>query len=146
MIIDCPDWVNVIALTGEGQVVVIRQFRPGIWRPTLEIPGGMVDPGEDPQAAALRELEEETGYRPARVRALGWVHPNPALQGNRCHSFLAEGCVKVHAGALDDGEQIEVDHLARHEVAARILSGEISHALVIAAFHLATLSGERFAP
>ena len=138
--IDSTDWVNVIPVTLTGQVVLIRQFRFGVWSPTLEIPGGMVDAGEDPAAAAARELEEETGYRPAEVRALGWVHPNPALQGNRCFSYLALGCEQVHSGHQDVGEDIHVELRDRAEIPALIRAGEITHSLVVAAFHLESIT------
>ena len=138
--IDSVDWVNVIPVTAAGQVVLIRQFRFGTWSNTLEIPGGMVEPGEDPAAAAVRELEEETGYRPREVRPLGWVHPNPALQGNRCHSFLALGCEKVHDGRQDAGEDIQVELRDRADVPELIREGQITHSLVICAFHLDALT------
>jgi ADP-ribose diphosphatase len=138
--IDSVDWVNVIPVTTAGQVVLIRQFRFGILSNTLEIPGGMVEPGEDPAAAAVRELEEETGYRPAEVKPLGWVHPNPALQGNRCYCFLALGCEKVNQGHQDAGEDIEVELRDRDGVPELIRTGQITHSLVVAAFHLDSLT------
>ena len=138
--IDAPDWVNVIPVTADGQVVLIRQFRFGIWAPTLEIPGGMLEPDEDAATAAARELEEETGYVPAEVLPLGWVHPNPALQGNRCHSFLALGCSRAHAGRPDAGEDILVELRDRAAIPELIRSGEITHSLVVAAFHLEALT------
>jgi 8-oxo-dGTP pyrophosphatase MutT (NUDIX family) len=140
VVIEAPDWVNVVAVTRDEQVVLIRQFRAGVWANTLEIPGGMVDPGEDPQAAAIRELEEETGYRPQRVVPLGWVHPNPALQANKCHSFLALDCEKVGEASLDEGEDIEVVVAPRAELPRLVREGKITHALVVAAFHLAALA------
>ena len=79
-----PDWINVIPLTDDGQVVMVRQYRFGIEGFTLEIPGGMCDPGEPPLEAARREMREETGYAPSEMIELGWVHPNPPLQNNRC--------------------------------------------------------------
>src|SRR5215471_4346102 len=109
VLIDSPDWVNIIPLTPDRQVVMIRQFRFGIDANTLEIPGGMVEPGEEPMIAAARELEEETGYQPGRVVHLGTIHPNPAIQNNRCHSFLAFDCRKVHGGLQDTGEDISVE-------------------------------------
>ena len=140
VLIDSPDWVNVIPVTDGGRLVLIRQFRFGTWSTTLEIPGGMLETGEDAAVAAARELEEETGYVPAEVRPLGWVHPNPALQGNRCHHFLALGCRRVHGGRQDAGEDILVELRDRAEIPDLIRSGEITHSLVVAAFHLESLT------
>lgn len=136
VILDCPDWVNIIPVTRDGRVVLIRQFRFGAWQESLEIPGGIVDPGELPEAAAVRELEEETGYRPERVVALGWVHPNPALQGNRCHSYLALDCVRAHGGRQEAAEDITVELHRREDISGLICTGRISHSLVVAAFFL----------
>jgi 8-oxo-dGTP pyrophosphatase MutT (NUDIX family) len=132
-VIDAPDWVNVVPITPAGEVVLVRQFRFGTWANTLEIPGGMLDPGEDALGAATRELEEETGFRPARVTALGASHPNPAIFGNRLHSFLAEGCVKVHDGKQDGSEDIEVVLVPRADLPRLVRDGEITHSLVLAA-------------
>lgn len=136
VVIECTDWVNVIPVTREGQIVLVRQFRFGIWRDTLEIPGGMIDPGEAPEHAAARELEEETGYRAQRLVPLGSIHPNPAVQTNRCHSFLALDCEQVHDGRPDESEDIQVVLAAREQIPELILNGEISHALVAVAFLL----------
>lgn len=129
------DWVNVIPLTADNEVVMVRQFRHGIEDFTLEIPGGMVDPEDtDPCSAAQRELWEETGYGSADIVRLGEVHPNPALQKNRCFSFLARDVRPTRKPQLDGTEEIEVVLVPRAEIAGRIAGGEISHALVIAAF------------
>lgn len=132
-VIRAPDWVNVIPVTAQGDVVLVRQFRFGTWSNTLEIPGGMVDAGEDPLVTATRELEEETGYRAGRVVPLGVSHPNPALFDNRLHSFLAEGCVRVHDGRPDHGEDLEVVVVPKAELPRLVKSGEITHSLVLAA-------------
>ena len=92
-VIESPEWVNVIPLTPAGEVVLIRQYRHGIRDIALEIPGGLVDPGDSPLAAARRELREETGYGEEDMISLGSVHPNPAIQDNRCHTFLARNVV-----------------------------------------------------
>jgi len=140
VVLEMPDWVNVIPVTADGKVVMIRQFRFGIWSPTLEIPGGIVESGEDPAHAAARELEEETGYRPASMRPLGWVHPNPALQDNKCHTFLAEGCERVNPGSQDPTEDIIVELHGKAEIADLIRTGEIRHSLVISALYLHVLA------
>ncbi|MCK8501282.1 MULTISPECIES: NUDIX hydrolase [Myxococcus] len=144
--VDCADWVNVIAVTPADELVLVRQFRFGTGADTLEVPGGMVDEGEDPAVAAARELEEETGYVAGRVIPLGWVHPNPALQDNRCFSFLALDCVKAHAGQQDEGEDIAVELHPRADAPRLILEGRITHSLVVGAFFLERLRAEAKAP
>lgn len=133
-VIDSPDWVNIVALTPDDEAVLVRQFRQGTGEVTLEIPGGLVDPGEDPAAAAVRELREETGYAGGSPRHLGTVEPNPAIQSNRCHTYLIEGCRRVAEPRLDPGEDIEVVTLPRSGLAAAVADGRIRHALVVCAF------------
>lgn len=135
-VISTPDWVNVVALTPDDELLLIEQWRMGIDAVTLEIPGGMVDPGEDPAAAAARELVEETGYEAARISRLGAVHPNPAIQGNRCHTFLAEGCVRTQTPSFDGNERIHTRLVPWAEATRLAARGTISHALVVAALGL----------
>jgi ADP-ribose pyrophosphatase len=142
VVITATDWVNVVALTKEGEALLVRQFRFGIEADTLEIPGGMVDKGEEPAAAAARELEEETGYSASEVVFLGSVHPNPALQTNRCHTFLALGCKKLkRPPGQDAGEDIEVVLVKASSLQRLIREGTITHALVVNAVYFAELAG-----
>jgi 8-oxo-dGTP pyrophosphatase MutT (NUDIX family) len=133
LVLETPAWVNVVALTPERRLVVVRQFRFGTGTVTTEIPGGVVDPGEEPSEAARRELREECGYTSERWSSLGAVQPNPAFHDNLCHHFLAEDARPTHPQELDRGEDIQVDTLALDEVRARIDAGEIRHSLVICA-------------
>jgi ADP-ribose pyrophosphatase len=141
-LIRAVDWVNVIALTRDEHVVLVRQYRPGIDSVCIEIPGGMVDEGEEPLVAAKRELVEETGYTAREWRPLGVVAPNPAIQNNRLHSFLALDAEATHAMHLDGNEVLALDVLPLAEVQDLLRSGRIDHALVLAAFaHLALQLG-----
>ena len=137
-----PDWVNVVAITEDQQLVLVRQYRHGTRQFSLEIPGGLIDPHEtDPAAAAARELREETGFLHGELRPLGVMTPNPAIFTNRCHAFLATGCRKVGDLHMDPGEDIEVVLVPLAEVDALVTSGAIDHALVLAAIAMWRSSG-----
>ena len=137
-VLDTPDWVNVIALTPADEVVLIRQYRHGADRVHVEIPGGMVDPGEDHGAAARRELAEETEYTAAEWRHVGTVEPNPAIHGNRLFTWLALDARPTTATELDAGEVISTFTVPLAEATAMLRDGRIDHALVVTAFaHLA---------
>ncbi len=137
-VINAPDWVNVIALTPEQQLVLVRQFRYGIDDFSLEIPGGVIDAGEDCVAAGLRELREETGYIGERARLLGSVHPNPAMQSNRCHLVLVENVRREAKLDWDPDEEFEIMTKPVDDVFNLAYSGGITHAMVLDALLLFT--------
>jgi len=134
-VIEAPDWINVIPLTADGQVVMIEQYRHGSGEVTLEIPGGMVDEGEEAHEAAVRELWEETGYRSGRMSLLGKSRPNPAIQNNWLHAFLAEDCTFEQIPIFDGSEHTAVRLVPLGDIPQLIATGMINHALVIVAFH-----------
>ncbi|HEX7175097.1 MAG TPA: NUDIX hydrolase [Pyrinomonadaceae bacterium] len=143
-VIEAPDWINVIPLTADERVVMIEQYRHGIEGVTLEIPGGMVDPGETPRETAAREMLEETGYAARELVALGSLHPNPAIQNNRIHTFLARDAEFQGAPVFDGTEQTVVRLVPLARVPALIADGTITHSLVVAGFYWLWLSQNGF--
>jgi 8-oxo-dGTP pyrophosphatase MutT (NUDIX family) len=135
-VINAPDWVNVVALTPEHRLVLVRQFRYGINEFSVEIPGGVMDAGEDAVTAGLRELREETGYVGTGARLLGSVHPNPAMQSNRCHLVLVEQARPAADLDWDPDEEFEIMTRPVEEVYALAQSGGITHAMVLDALLL----------
>ena len=134
-ILEAPDWINVVALTENDEIVLIEQYRHGTQSVTIEIPGGMVDPGEEPLQTAKRELLEETGYAGENWLQIGEVFPNPAFQNNRCFSFLATNCKKVGDTNFDTTEDIFTYTRPHTEISKLVSQGKITHSLVVAAFY-----------
>ncbi len=135
-VLDSTEWVNIIPVTPNEEVVLIRQYRHGTDDITLEIPGGMVDQEDvSPLYAARREMQEETGYDSDDIVPLGAIHPNPAIQANRCHSFLARNVEKISEPHFDTTEETEVTLLPVSELPELVRQGRITHALVVVAFY-----------
>jgi len=134
--LDAPDWAVVVPVLEAGGVrslLAVRQYRHGSGEVSVEFPGGVVEPGEDPAAAAARELLEETGYRAARIVPIGDCSPNPAFMRNRFRVFAAEGLKLASEQSLDEHELIDVECLPEDEVLAAVGTPPWSHALMVAA-------------
>jgi 8-oxo-dGTP pyrophosphatase MutT (NUDIX family) len=128
------DWVNIVPITSDNQVVLVKQYRFGTAEVTLELPGGTLDAGEtDSKLAARRELLEETGYQGSDLISLGNVAVNPAIQDNHCHFYLASDITKVQTQQLDDSEDIEVVLVSWDEVDELIANNQIEHSLSVLA-------------
>lgn len=125
-------WANIIALTRDNEVVLVKQYRHGIGNVLLEFPGGVVETGEDPLVGAQRELLEETGYKASRFIQIGKVYPNPALQINTLYCYLALDVEKVSEQSLDAGEDIEVQLMPFDELVELAKRGDFPHALMTA--------------
>lgn len=141
--IEAASWCNVVPVTEDDRVVMVRQWRHGSRALTLEIPGGIVDPGESPADAAARELLEETGYGGGEVLPIGTLNPNPALFTNRVHTFWARGVRRVAAIANHGEEETSVELVPLADLDRRVAAGDVDHALVIAALHWFHLARRR---
>jgi 8-oxo-dGTP pyrophosphatase MutT (NUDIX family) len=135
-VIDSVNWVNVIALTSQRELVMIEQYRHGSNTVELEVPGGMMDPAEtSPVVAGERELREETGYAGENARVIGKIFANPAIMSNTCHTILVENCRCVHPVEFDHGEDLVTRLVPVVEIPQLIASGRISHSLVVVALY-----------
>ncbi len=133
-ILDTGDWVNIIPLTTDNQIVLVRQYRAGIDNITVEIPGGIMDLDEnDPLVTARRELEEETAYIGNDFSLLGHVHPNPSFMTNTCYFVLAQNVEKKGKLHFDPSEYIETFTVPLKDIPQMIANGTITHSLSVAA-------------
>jgi 8-oxo-dGTP pyrophosphatase MutT (NUDIX family) len=136
VVIDCVNWVNVIAITTDQNLVMVEQYRHGSDTVELEIPGGMMDAGEtSPEATGLRELREETGYEGQNPRLIGEIFPNPAIMSNRCFTVLVENCRCAHAVEFDHSEDLATRLVPLAEVPQLVATGKIKHSLVVVALY-----------
>ena len=129
--LDFSSWVNIVAVTPDNQIVCIQQYRFGSGQIEFEIPGGAVEPGEDPLAAGVRELLEETGYSGENARIIGKVCPNPAIQDNFCYTVLVENARQTSDQRPDDMEDIEVFTMDQPKLVEQMKDGSIEHGLVL---------------
>lgn len=134
-IMRCPDWVQVLALTRELKLILVKQYRMGIQALQLETPGGALETGESPELGAARELLEETGYVGASPVCIGSSYPNPALQNNRVYYVLISDCCYQGSPSQDPMEDLSVHRYSLPEVFALRKKGTFQHALVLNAFY-----------
>ena len=128
-VLDTNDWVNVLALTPDDKIILVRQFRYGSKEQSLEPPGGVVERGEDPVVAGLRELQEETGYVGEEPTLLGVVRPNAAILSNRCHVILVRNAQKTAELNFDQHEELVTELYPVRELKEMVRRGEITHSI-----------------
>jgi ADP-ribose pyrophosphatase len=140
------DWVNVVPLTDDGHIILVKQYRHAAQRRFYEFPGGTTEPGteERPEDAARRELREETGYEPGDLGYLGHHYPNPGIQNNKMHVYLATGCLYAGEPKLDTYEDIEVESVPVQEFVQAVEQGRPMHSLMMASLMLALPAIKKF--
>jgi ADP-ribose pyrophosphatase len=131
-VIEAVNWVHVVALTRDGKLVMIEQYRHGSETIELELAGGMIDPKDiSPLEAGLRELREETGYEGTQAKVIGQIYANPAIMNNICYTVLVRDCELKHAPQLDQGEDVAVTLVDPSAIPALVQQGRIGHSLVV---------------
>lgn len=129
-VLEYPEWVNVIAIDDNGRFIMVEQYRHGLGEVFTELCAGVVEPGENPEDAARRELLEETGYTGGKWRLLNKICQNPSTCTNHTHCFLAEGVRKTDSQHLDATEDVSVKLLSEQEVYAMLTNDEIKQSLM----------------
>lgn len=135
-VIDSNNWVNVVAITPDQQLVMVEQYRHGTNTVELEIPGGMIDAKDaSPVGAGVRELREETGYEGTNARILGEIAPNPAIMSNTCYTVLVENCRLTHPVEFDHGEDLITRLVPVADIPRLVAEKKIGHSLVVVALY-----------
>jgi ADP-ribose pyrophosphatase len=135
-----PDWINIVAVTDDGRIIMVRQHRLGTDEITLETPGGLCEDNELPEDTARRELREETGYEAGEIHLLKKLTNNPAIFNNYIYYYFAANCKEIHDQDLDPAEDIEVVTCSRDEIMDMISHGQINHTIIVSALYLYFLS------
>lgn len=145
--LDSPDWVTIIpelpgvgvlaedGSSNETRFLMVRQFRHGSEKVGLEFPAGVIDSGESPRDAAIRELQEETGYRADELVEIGAVNPNPAFMNNTTYTYLARGLEKISGQNLDENEILDFHEVGMEEIRKNVGSGVYANAIVVQAWY-----------
>ncbi|MBI2331790.1 MAG: NUDIX hydrolase [Chloroflexi bacterium] len=131
-VLEFDAWANVVALTKNNEVVLVKQYRHGVQEALLELPGGVVERGEDPLVGAGRELMEETGYSAGTIIEVGRIYPNPAIQHNTLFCYLATDVELTGEQHLDEAEDIEVHLVPLDDLIEMVRQGKFMHALHVA--------------
>jgi len=138
-VIEVPDWTNMVIITKDQRIVLVRQYRHALGTSTLELPGGVLEKDEIPKASAIREMQEETGYVSDQVEFLMKVSPNPALNNNTAYFFLAKDAEKLTDTSFDPFEEIIIETYSKDELKQLLLDGKLQHGVQLGPIYLAML-------
>jgi ADP-ribose pyrophosphatase len=138
-VIDVPDFCNVVMVTNQDEIVMVQQYRHAAGIISLELPGGMIEPGEDPMVAAKREMEEETGYQANQFDLLYSIHPNPPLENNRAHFYLATQLTLTGKTAFDQYEDIKLVLIKKQAFLDQLLQNSFTHGAQVGAMFAAAI-------
>lgn len=138
-VLEMPSWTNMVIITKDEKIVLVRQYRHAKGSTTLELPGGILEPNESPEASAIREMREETGYVSTEIEFLYKVSPNPALHNNTAYFFLARNAEKLAETSFDDFEDLRIETYTKEELKQLLISGGLQHGVQLGAIYQAML-------
>ncbi len=138
-VIEVPDWTNMVIITKEQRIVLVRQYRHALGTTTLELPGGILEQGESPKESAIREMHEETGYVSDEVEFLMKISPNPALNNNTAYFFLAIDAEKLTDTKFDPFEDIVIETFSKDELKQLLEEGKLQHGVQQGAIYQAMI-------
>ncbi|HLD52252.1 MAG TPA: NUDIX hydrolase [Sediminibacterium sp.] len=138
-VIEVPDFCNVVMVTAQDEIVMVEQYRHAAGIISLELPGGMIEPGEDPMLAAKREMEEETGYQSNHFELLYSIYPNPPLENNRAHFYLATQLTLTGNTSFDQYEDIKLVLVNKHDFMNKLLQNSFTHGAQVGAMFAAAV-------
>ena len=138
-VIEVPSWTNMVIITKEERIVLVRQYRHALGTTTLELPGGILEKGELPKASAIREMQEETGYVSEEVEFIMQISPNPALMNNTAYFFLARNAEKLTHTSFDPFEDIEIETYSKEALKQLLMDGKLQHGVQQGAIYQAMI-------
>jgi 8-oxo-dGTP pyrophosphatase MutT (NUDIX family) len=138
-VIEVPDWTNMVIITKDEKIVLVKQYRHAFGSTTLELPGGILEQGESPMSSAIREMKEETGYVSEEVEFLMKISPNPALNNNTAYFFLATNAEKLTNTNFDPFEDIIIETYSKDELKNLLIEGKLQHGVQQGAIYQAMI-------
>jgi 8-oxo-dGTP pyrophosphatase MutT (NUDIX family) len=138
-VVELPNWANIFVVTSDEKIVLVRQYRYPVDQVTYELPGGVIDRGEDPKAAAIREMKEETGYHSDEVEFVCQLSPNPAINNNTAYFFLAKNAISGEKKSVDAFEDIDICLFTKEEFLQLLRENKMQHGVQLGPVYEALL-------
>lgn len=138
-VVELPNWANIFVVTSDEKIVLVRQYRYPVDQVTYELPGGVIDRGEDPKAAAIREMKEETGYHSDEVEFVCQLSPNPAINNNTAYFFLAKNAISGEKKSFDAFEDIDICLFTKEEFLQLLRENKMQHGVQLGPVYEALL-------